>query len=49
MTAEPRAPLTSIDATYEVFDDWHIALRKDRPELLFGSDRLTAIWRSEGL
>lgn len=42
-------PPVHIDATYEVFDDWHIALRKDRPELLFGSDRLTAIWRSEGL
>ena len=47
MAARYGAPV-HVDAQYEVFDNWRIALRKDRPELLIGSDRLAAIWAREG-
>ena len=47
MTARYGAPI-HVDAQYEVFDNWRIALRKDRPELLIGSERLAAIWAREG-
>tara|TARA_R110000868_G_scaffold269582_2_gene528927 strand:- start:1571 stop:2485 length:915 start_codon:yes stop_codon:yes gene_type:complete len=42
-------PAIHVDETYEVFDDWRIALRKDNPEILMGSDRLAAIWARDGL
>jgi hypothetical protein len=38
-----------VDDTYEVFDDWRIALRKDKSEILMGSDALAAIWGRDGL
>lgn len=37
------------DEDYEVFDDWRIAIRKDKPEILMGSDRLAEIWKRDGL
>lgn len=39
---------TSEDETYIVFGDWTLALRKDVPEILIGSDELQQIWRVEG-
>lgn len=33
---------------YIVFDDWALAIRKDVPEFLVGSEALQAIWRIEG-
>tara|TARA_R110002073_G_scaffold304683_1_gene473443 strand:+ start:685 stop:1599 length:915 start_codon:yes stop_codon:yes gene_type:complete len=42
-------PAIHVDDVYEVFDDWRIALRKDNPEILMGSDRLAAIWARDGL
>lgn len=43
-TAIHGAP-TEEDAQYIVFADWEVAVRKDVPEILLGSDRLQAIWR----
>ena len=50
-----RATLTSrygpadhVDDVYEAFDGWRIAIRKDKPEILMGSERLAEIWRRDG-
>ncbi|MBX3431283.1 MAG: hypothetical protein KF779_16980 [Hyphomonadaceae bacterium] len=37
-----------VDENYEAFDGWRIALRKDNPEILMGSERLAEIWRRDG-
>jgi hypothetical protein len=41
-------PPIHVDDTYEAFDGWRIAIRKDVPEILMGSDRLAEIWRRDG-
>ena len=46
---ETYGPAIHVDETYEAFDGWRIALRKDNPEILMGSDRLAAIWARDGL
>ena len=48
LTARYGAAL-HVDDTYEVFDDWRIALRKDNPEILMGSEALAQIWARDGL
>ncbi len=40
-------PAIHVDDVYEAFDDWRIAIRKDKPEILMGSDRLAEIWKRE--
>ncbi len=44
LTARYGEPIF-VDETYEAFDGWRIALRKDIPEILMTSERLPAIWR----
>lgn len=46
-TAIHGAPTAETDR-YIVFADWTVAVRKDVPEILLGSDRLQAIWRVQG-
>lgn len=41
-------PPDSVDEVYEAFDGWRIAIRKDKSEILLGSEPLAAIWRREG-
>lgn len=42
-------PAIHVDDTYEAFNGWRIAIRKDNPEILMGSDRLAEIWRRNGV
>ena len=47
LTAKYGPPI-HVDDQYEAFDDWRIAIRKDVPEILMGSERLAEIWKREG-
>tara|TARA_R110002073_G_scaffold335484_1_gene527575 strand:- start:84 stop:995 length:912 start_codon:yes stop_codon:yes gene_type:complete len=43
---ERFGPAIHVDETYEAFNGWRIAIRKDNPELRVGSEALAAIWQS---
>jgi hypothetical protein len=44
LTAEHGAP-DQVGEVYEAFDGWRVALRKDKFEILMGSEALAEIWR----
>lgn len=37
-----------VDDRLEAFEGWHVAIRKDVPEILMGSPRLAEIWARDG-
>jgi hypothetical protein len=41
-------PPLQVDESYEIFDNWRIALRKDVPELRMASDTIAKIWSQNG-